>query len=206
MNLSEQEIRQIIRKRIIAERLDPDAGDVVATAGGTVAGVGAIGTGMALAAHGGTSGIIANAAATGFYMTAAGAPAGAVTVAGGGLSATSAVAAGFGTTGSGTALASGLAGTATTVEAVGAVLGVSNPIGWAIGATVAVGFVLGYCFMSKASVGDQFKEILDGTLAIKTQGMLKQVEAETRQKLIDAGLTEQARGFPSLEHLSLIHI
>ena len=191
MNLSEQEIRQIIRKRIIAESQGSGvtAGDVGAAATATVGGVGALGTGLAVVQAGGVGAAATNTALTIGALYS-------------GKSLTTAAVMGFGDAAAKTAAASGLftVSSTTALETVFGTAIASNPLGWGIGATIAVGMAMGYIFLSKSDVGEEFVEILDGTLALKTAKAFAEIESATKAKLIEIGMEKEARDFPSLQH------
>lgn len=98
-------------------------------------------------------------------------------------------------------LASGVAGGHFTAgSAAAAATGLSNPVGWGILASVAIGAGIAYILLDEGDVGSDIEGILNGTWAEKTNAELKKVEVETKKALQDAGMEEQLAKFPSLTH------
>lgn len=98
----------------------------------------------------------------------------------------------------GAALVAGGAGTA--AEVAGLLTGLSNPVGWGILASVAIGAGIAYILLDEGDVGSDIEGILNGSWAEKTNTELKKVEEETKAKLKEAGMDEQLAKFPPLTH------
>jgi hypothetical protein len=88
----------------------------------------------------------------------------------------------------------------TTASAAGGLMGISNPVGWGILATVAIGAGLAYILLDEGDVGGDIEAILNGSWAKQTNEQLKKVEDETKKKMQEAGMEAELAGFPSFVH------